>query len=290
MRVTHRMLVDTLTANLADSARRLQKVQDELSSGQRLRRPSDDPPAVAKALTLRDVVAVNDQYLRNIDISVAWLNATDSSLGTLGQVLLRAKELAVQGANGALGPAELAALGQEVDQLLGGALQVVNSTLGDDHLFAGYQTATLPFSVSGSTVVYAGDGGAMQREIGKATLVPINVTGDRLVPIVQALADLRGHLVAGDQGAIVADVGALDTAIETNLQLRAAVGARINRFEFAGQRLQDVQTSLAGLLSEVQDVDFAEAITRFMLQENVYKAALTAGARAVQPSLLDFLR
>ncbi len=290
MRVTHRMLVDTLTANLADTFRRLQKVQDELSSGQRLRRPSDDPPAVAKALTLRSARAVNEQYLRNMDVSISWLNATDSSLSTLGRILLRAKELAVQGASGALGPDDLAAIGQEVDQLLSGALQVANSALGDDHLFAGCQTSTPPLAVPGSSVVYSGDTGALRREIGKGTAVAINVTGDRLSPILQALVDLRDHLLAGDHSSVAADIGAVDAAIEINLQIRAEVGAKVNRFEFAADRLEEIQTSLAGLLSEVQDVDFAEAITRFMLQENVYKAALTAGARAVQPSLLDFIR
>ena len=74
------------------------------------------------------------------------------------------------------------------------------------------------------------------------------------------------------------------------MAVRADVGARVNRLESAQARQQQVQTRLTEELSKVEDIDYAEAITRYSVQENVYKAALEAGSRALQPSLFDYLR
>jgi flagellar hook-associated protein 3 FlgL len=68
------------------------------------------------------------------------------------------------------------------------------------------------------------------------------------------------------------------------------VGARINRLDASRSRAALLQERLAGLLSKTEDTDFAATITAFTSQENVYKAALDAGSRALQPSLLDYLK
>ena len=74
------------------------------------------------------------------------------------------------------------------------------------------------------------------------------------------------------------------------LNVRADIGARTNRLESALTRQESLKARLTGLLSKVEDTDFAEAITDFTNQTNVYKAALAAGAKALQPSLLDYLK
>ena len=293
-RVTHNMIANTFQADLSEIFGRLQKVHEQLSSGRRIRRPSDDPPAVIQAVSLRSALQLNDQFLRTINLSKTWMDTSEGALAVLTNALARARELAVQGANGTLTTADRQNIGKEVDQLLGAAVSATNTSSVGAYIFAGHKTTTTPFAVAASVVTYSGDAGQMSREIGSGLQLAINVTGDvptaSLKSVLEALVLLRDDLNAGNQVAVAADLGTVDTAIETVLRLRAEVGAKINRFDFTEERLQDVQLALTRLLSETQDVDMAETITRFQLEENVYKAALNAGSRAIQPSLLDFMR
>jgi flagellar hook-associated protein 3 FlgL len=105
------------------------QLQSQLSSGKRLTRPADDPPAVERALTYRAAVAAGEQYLETMERSLGWLAATDDALGTAAEILQRANELAVQGANGALGQSQMQGLAAEVNQLVEHLVTVGNATL-----------------------------------------------------------------------------------------------------------------------------------------------------------------
>lgn len=289
-RVTHNMMSDKFLTNLSSVFGRLQKVHDQLTSGRRIQRPSDDPPGATKALSLRSALQLNEQYLRTIDLSKSWLDTSEAALSTLTDVVQRSRELAIQGANDTLTAVDRAASAKELDQLVGSALAAANTQQLGSYLFSGTKITTSPFSLAGSTVTYNGNTGLMQREIGPGLTVPVNVTGDQLTSSLQTLVDLRDAFNTGTSAAVSAQLDPLDAALNQILKLRADVGARINRFDFTDQRLQDIQLSLTALLSGVQDVDTAETASKFAQEQTAYQAALAAGGKAIQPSLMDFLR
>src|ERR1051325_6964045 len=101
-RVTHNMMADKFLNNLNEIFDRLQKVHNQMTSGHKIARPSDDPPGATQALSLRSATQLNDQYLRTIDLSKTWLDASEAALATVTDVIQRARELAVQGANDTL--------------------------------------------------------------------------------------------------------------------------------------------------------------------------------------------
>ncbi len=80
MRVTTRSMIDGLIANLQASQEAQDRLQNQITSGKRVNRPSDDPTAAWRGMRLRDASAANSQYLRNMDDARAWLNTTDSAL------------------------------------------------------------------------------------------------------------------------------------------------------------------------------------------------------------------
>ncbi|HEY8393309.1 MAG TPA: flagellin, partial [Thermaerobacter sp.] len=82
----------------------------------------------------------------------------------------------------------------------------------------------------------------------------------------------------------------LDGAIDQVLRLRAEVGAKVNRIELGLNRMTEIRIDSERLLSEVEDVDVAETVMRLSVSEAAYRAALMAGARIIQPTLMDFLR
>jgi flagellar hook-associated protein 3 FlgL len=295
MRITNPMVSDTVLRNLQNNLAELERLQNQLTSGKRLSRPSDDPPAVETALNYHATIAAGEQYLRNMDSSSAWLQATDATLGSANDLLQRARELAVQGANDTLDTNQKADIAAEVDQLLQQMVQLGNATLKGQRLFAGLKTDANPFTLNAgppTTVAYSGDNGQMLREIDVGTTMAINTPGNSVfAPAFAALISLRDNLRAGNSAAVRAtDIPGVDAALDTVLTTRASVGAKVNRLQGAQDRQQQLQARITELLAKTEDTDYTAAISDFTQQDTVYKASLQAAAKALQPSLMDYLR
>src|SRR5579875_3533483 len=150
MRVTNSMIGDATVAALQQNLESLSQLEKQLTTGKRINQPSDDPPAVEVALSYQTSIAAGQQYLRNISSATSWLQ--------------RARELAVQGANDTLATSDQADMASEVDQLLQQMVQLGNSGLQGQRLFAGLKTDADPFTLNAgppTTVVYSGDNGQM---------------------------------------------------------------------------------------------------------------------------------
>jgi flagellar hook-associated protein 3 FlgL len=285
------MLTATFMRDLNSNLRGLAKYQHQLASGKRVSRPSDDPVAIVHSLRLRSDLGDIEQFAKNVDHALSWLNLTDTALSQAGDILQRARELAVYGANGTLPQGSRDALAEEVQQLFDQLVQVGNTTYAGQYIFAGTETKTAPFKADGT---FGGNAGAKETEIGTNQNLQYNVTGDvvfKQPDAFRALEDLITHLKAGATDQISsADIAALDQVIDHLLAVRAEVGARVNRLEMTKSRLDDANINFTDLLAKVEDVDVAQTIMELKNQENVYRAALATGARIIQPTLVDFLR
>jgi flagellar hook-associated protein 3 FlgL len=290
MRITHGMIVDTTLRHLSANLGRLERLSTELSSGRRLHKPSDDPVGVATALQHRATLEQLDQHLKNVDEALAWVGITDSALDMTGQVIRRARELASAGANDTLGADERLAIKSEIDNLIQQTAQIANTTNGGQYIFSGTRTTT-PAYTTGTPPTFQGNTGAVVREIAPTTTIAVNTDGQATFqPIISALSALSTALAANDGTAINATIGTLDAVESATLRMRADNGARQNRLEAQRSRLLDIQLNVTELRSSVEDTNMAEAIMHFTTAQTVYKAALDAGARSMQPSLMDYLR
>lgn len=292
MRVTHRLMTQSMNHNLGASLRRLYAEQEKISTGKRIHYPADDPVGLESAMRLGSMVNEYEQYQRNVDDAVAWLSLTESSLAQIGEGLHRVRELTVNAANGTLTDSDRQDIAKEIAQIRDDVFHIGNTRFGDRYIFAGTATQRPPFENDNGALVYKGSTqGDITYEIGPGTNLGIGVRGDRVIlPVLDLLGDLHDALDQGDQAAIDAALGDLDTAFGELLRWRSEVGARMSRLELAESRYADDMIHLKGLISEREDVDYAEAILRLKQEENVYRAALASGARVIQPTLIDFLR
>ncbi len=303
MRITQHMMVENLRSIINTSGEKLTDLQDQLASGKRLRRPSDDPQDVNKALKLKATSQQNDQYLRNISNAKSWLEDTDSALDQLSNVLIRARDVAVRGSSDTLGQSERDQLATQVDSMLAEALQDANADHQDQYLFAGRRVkltgGSLPFEVTGSSLSYNGDtSGYLKLEIEKNTSpLSISILGatastgtGTLGDALNALISLRDGLQSGSISTISAQLTQISTSLDDVADLRGQVGAKVSRLDETETALNSAQTRVASLLSRAQDTDVADVMTKLTMQENVYRTSLAAGARVIQQSLLDFLK
>lgn len=298
MRVTNSMITRGLLANLNRHMTRMEELHLQLSSGKRLRVPSDDPAGTSIGMRLHTTLTQVRQHRANLDAGLSWLQATDAALQEATDTLNRAKELAVYGATDTLPQESRDALAAEVDQLFQHMIDIANTRHGGLYIFSGNQTLTAPYTLGPfqpgppAAPPYAGDDGQRLYEFSDGVTVPVNVPGNEVFdPILEALVELRTALEAGDGRTVGGEVlEKLDAAMDGLLRARANVGARMNRLEMAQARMDDLELNLEQILSNTEDVDIARVIIDLKVSENAYRAALAAGARIIQPSLMDFLR
>ena len=311
MRVTNKMMNSTLLLNLNRGLSRLERINNQLGTKKKINAPSDDPVKAGLILRTRSSIKETEQYIRNIDAAISWLDASDVVLQDVISVIHRAKELAVNGASTHLDPTARQALADEVAQLHDNLLQLANSTHGGRYIFAGQHTDTKPFDGGGVTdgkindVSFLVERGekllpkerSLEFEIAVGVTMAVNVDafdddGREILftPVFQALQQLYRQLVDHPDYAGAEPIGALDAALDGVLQHVSELGGKQNRVELAQERLLDLQLNLTKILSEEQDLDYAEAIMELKMEEFAYRTALAVGARIIQPSLVDFLR
>jgi flagellar hook-associated protein 3 FlgL len=292
MRVTESMMYNSTNRSLSNDLAALQSVTEKISSSKQLNRPSDNPADVRSAVGLRDTLAQLNQYVRNIDNASSKVSAMDTALSSAGDLIQRANELAIEGANGTLSSDQRAAIAAEISQLTEAMAQDANAKVGDEYIFSGFRVDRAPYQITGPGQVgaYQGDGGVIVTRVGSASTMQVNVSGQSVFqPAIDALTQLQADLNSGQpvQGSTLTQIG---DALQTMLQARATIGARANRLDDAKTSQTDLVTSNEALLSQLEDVDMPSAITELTKRQTTYQASLAVTAKVMQTSLIDYLR
>lgn len=293
-RITERSLSNNAMIGLQASLSKMAGFQERMTSGKQMSRPSDSPVGTVSAMQFRTEIRASEQYVRNSDDGLGWLGTADSTLAAMNVQLRRANEQVLSGmSSGTAGsPAAREAVAAELESIRESLIGMANTTYLGRPIFGGTTPGGQAFDQSGT---YVGDDGKVTRTVGSATQINVNVdgkaafgTGD--ANIFKILEDVATHLRAGSIDDLTDDLGKLQAASDTVIKQAAHVGARYNRVEQMRQAALDQQLELKSQLSEVEDIDLPQAIMDMQLQETAYKAALAATAKAIQPSLIDFLR
>lgn len=318
MRVTQKMLGWQTLNSINNNLSRIQKIQEHINTGKKINRPSDDPVGLSYSLRYRSEIRATEQYQRNLDSAISWLDVTDTTLSQVNDVLQRARELAVKGANGTNPDQALEAIAAEMDELADELWEIANTRFNGKYIFNGQRTDQPPYPFPHSYLgdEHAGDSfdkGQIKFEVSRGVTVQVNfhageifgsvVPGDGGDPPKPAenvdadednafyiLQTLSQALRDADFEAVDDMLGRLDARIDKVLEKWSELGAKRNRVDLIEHRLQDNDLNIQALLSKTEDVDYAEAITNLKMEENVYMASLSVGARIIQPSLIDFLR
>jgi flagellar hook-associated protein 3 FlgL len=292
-RVTHNSVASRAMTGLQGNLTRLAKLQEQLSSGKQMSRPSDSPAGTATAMHMRAEIRAAQQHGRNADNGLGWLATADNALTSSLDLVRRVRELTLQGmsAGTATTPGGHEALAAEIDNIREQLIATANARYADRPVFGGTTAGGVAYSSAG---VYTGETEAIQRTVGPNSRVRVDTDGPATfgsgpTQLFAVLTDLS-QAMRTDPSTLGVALGRLDTASQTLQTQLSDVGARYNRLAQMRQTAEDRLLTLRTQLSDVEDVDLPETIMHLQLQETAYQAALGATARAVQPSLMDFLR
>ena len=298
-RITQRTVSNTMMQGLQGNLGRLSKLQEQLSSGRQVNRPSDSPVKTVEAMQFRSGIRRTEQHVRNADDGLAMLGTADAALTDSLKMTGRARELVLQGLNDANNAEGRKALATELRSLRDGLVAVANTRYLDRPVFGGNTVARDAYDrVTGR---YLGDQGLVERTIAPGTQISVNVTGTevfgadgdagQLFRVLDDLAvALEDHDPASRHAALEGGLVDLDKAVDTIVNKLGEIGARYNRVETVRSAAEGQLIKMSQSLSEVENIDLPRTIVDLQMQEVAYKAALGATARVVQPSLLDFLR
>ncbi len=285
---------------MLDNQSTLSRTQLQLSSGQRMLAPSDDPTAATKVLELDQLLGKVSQFQRNADRAEARLRREESVLQGMGDILQRVRELAVQGLNASLSPEDRGAIAQEARQHLDGLLALANETdANGEYLFSGYRAETPPIVDGGSgNYSYQGDRGQRLVQIGGSRHVATNDPGDRVfmgiddgsggsTDLFAIVHQLASDLDADNPSSIT--LTQLDNAMERIFNVRASVGGRMNAIENQRGINDSFSLVMEENRSSLEDLDYAEAISRMQQQMLSLQASQQTFMKVEGLSLFNYL-
>lgn len=289
------MLQDNMLRNLFRSQALMNKYMTQINTGKKITRPSEDPVIAMKGMNYRTQVAEVEQYRRNASEIWSWMDHSDDVLDKTTKAIQRIEYLAVQAANGTYGRDELKSIAEEVKQLQEQIVELANTNVNGKYIFNGTDTNIPPIikGEKGFEINYNPDElNPVLIEVSKGIKFQVNVSPEEIFDqeLFDDIKDFIKRLEDGEQDLIGDSIGALNKNMLKIVNGRAELGARMNRLELIEDRLSQQEIIAKDTMAKNEGVDFEEAVMNLLTQEVIHRAALSSGAKIIQPSLIDFLR
>ena len=306
MQISTNYLFERAVNQMSAVQTELAKSQAQIAARKQVLNPSDAPDQAAAIQRLKSVLARQDSYAKALGTIDTRLSAEDSTLSSASDMLIRVKEISIQAANDTLSPSDRQVLGVELKGLRDQLLSLANAQdNGGNYLFAGSRVRQTAFATDEKgQVVYQGDQTRMNVLVGEQRSVPINRTGsDAFVRVVrtddsgqtsgvgffQALDDLIKGVSTSDRLAMQRGIGEVDSLHQGLLMAHAGVGTDMKSVEQQASVVEDTTLSLKTALSNIEDLDYATAITQMNKQMLALEAAQSSFAKISQLSLFNYI-
>jgi flagellar hook-associated protein 3 FlgL len=284
------------------------KFSDQISSGKKVTSSSDNPAAFASIVQGKAVGKRTAVYQQTLSDATTDLNAGSSALQSVNDILVRAKQLALEGANSSTDSAAYNSLATEADSLLSSLISSTNSQQDGTYLFGGTADNAPPFRVATTgpdgkpaTIAYDGAAERGRNLVGAQQTVDTKYVGQDVfqtagADVFQALIGLRDDLrnstlsSADKANAVSNRIGQLDTARDQIGDVIGEQGSAAAGLQAIQNRLESIQLNVTSRTGELEGTDYAEAVVKLKEQQTIFEATLAVSSKILQPTLLDFIR
>lgn len=299
MRIANQSIYNAITLRLAKSTEELYKANQVASSGKKINNLSDDPVALVQVLSVRSSISNMDQLNRNITAGRNWLDAGETALESVKELITDAKVLGLQMVNGTMSESERMDAADQVEGILDQVVSLANTTVNGQYIFAGTETDQKPFEIGADAsgdpiVVYSGNDDPFTIKIGKDADVQVGhdgetVFGNDASGILRTLIDLKGSLETNDTAGIEQTLTTLDTDYNHVINTVSEIGAKGLRLDTKEKIIGDLKFSYQERKSSLEDADIIEAISNLNAKQTAYEAALASSSKVMRMTLLDYL-
>lgn len=298
MRISTNTVQETIVRQIQQLGGQTAKLQNQVATGQRILSADEDPAATARVLNHQSELRRVDQFEENATRAIEISQATFAGLKDVKEISDRSTELATLGRS-PTSPDALRAYSSEVNQLIEQLLQVGNTRLGNDYLFAGTAVDAAPFSATRdangnvTAVSYDGNMSVASIPLSEVASVSPSSTPDTnlaLRDLLNELVSLRDALAANDSAGIATSQDNLINGEDAFVTALASTGAVQTRIEVNRTQQQTRGDSLVELINRETTVDLPDAIVRLNQSQVAYQASLQSAANIMKLSLLDYIR
>lgn len=283
-RVTSQAQQANSLQNIFRITENLFKAQQEIATGKRINRPSDDPAGIRDALLLRTGVKQAQQFIRNIDNNRIFIQAGDTSLQSIDLNLIRAKELAVSELGGASSAETRGFAATELDQIISQVFETANTKVKNQFIFSGTNFRIEPFSSEASGAVYLGNSESFQVGVANNASVDFSIPGSEVLatdlnPVITSSTLLS--TLNGGAGITAGSISISDRAGNTasiSVNATDTMAALISRINAAGV---NVTASINSSASGLQLTD-----TNSTISQSLTVSEVSGGSTAIELGIL----
>ena len=309
MRVTNNMMMTAITEGLSRNVQSLVSLSEKLSTGKKINRPSDDPVGMANIMDYQKTLTKTEQYITNIERGKLQIETMESVLNAIEENLQLAEDIALDQSSGGIETRDAAI--EQIKGIVDQVMQLGNTKLGENYLFAGHQSHTVPFvrnldGIDGTaddySVQYNGDNGDLKIITGEGSHVKINAHGDEIftgdgvadgVNVFDVLEDLLEGLENPDEAAgqiqIQAQVENLAKAETQINSVRTRNAGTYERLETTLNYWEDFQYRIEQSLSSTQAINTEQTTVELNNQETIYETTISLAAEVMNINLMNIL-
>jgi len=297
MRVIFNGLFRQVADELNRTAGDLAAAQQQVSSGRRITKPSDDPSGASSAVTDHAVLGTLDAYTKTADTATSRLTVVDSALSDIVTKLTAAQTAAASARGSSVSQSQRDAAAASLQGISEALLGDVNAQFHGAYLFSGSRATTAPYTVGAGGVIssYQGNTATPSVDLGQGRSLQIAFDGSAIAQgsdptdVFTVLTNLITAVRAGDVAGISQGMAGLDRATDRATLAQTQVGTNLNALDDARVRLSTERLTVRAQLSQTEDVNMASAVAHMSQADTAYRAALGAFSKVGRVSLMDYL-
>ena len=324
MRITNSSMIRTQLYDTQQSLSKMNTLNQQITTGKVISKVSDDPQKAIKIMNMNNEIKYTEKYNSNIDETVGWMNTSDDSLQTVGDLLSDIKDTILKVGNGTYSQSEMKSLNSDMNEKIKQLGDTLNSTYGGKYMFGGSNVDDAPIKVTtdangvvklefnkdknGQILPNTED---LKTDISGGVNIDYNVSVGELFNIKDAngkntnlldevnnISKLMNDIANGDEqtastakDTLLNDTkGKIDTLFDHVLTERTSLGVKVSTAEKIKDANDDDLTTMKDVLSKDQDTDVVEAFIELQSAELVYQASIKVGSKLIQPTVLDYIR
>lgn len=275
------------------------QLQEKISTGKEVSKPSDNPVAAARILELSNSKQVNQSYADTRKVARTSLDVYETSLNSVTNALLSVQSSITSAGNGSYTDSERKYIGQEVQTAYDTLLNMANTKdANGNYLYAGFKSDSPAFD---SNAVYQGDSSQLKMQVDGQRQMGVTFTGDNVFLSNDIFTQLKNMITAlntpvtsANQAAYSAtlstSLGSVKGTLDNVLNVRAEVGSKLNELEALDTTGTDLDLQFDKSLSSIQDLDYTKALSELSKQNTILEAAQKSFVNTTQLSLFQYIQ
>ena len=307
MKISTSLFFDRALNQMVTTQNSLAQSQAQLSTGKKVVQVSDAPDEATAIQRLKSVIARQDSFEQAVKTTQNRLNAEETALDATANIMVRMKELTIQALNDTYGPKDREIIAVEMQGLQEDLLSYANTRdVNGAYLFSGSRVFTPPFAANTQgDIVYQGDETVNLVDVGDQRQIRLNRTGTEVFGRVtrdlpdgstegrsffQSVQDLVDAVRTSDREAMNRGLGELDDLNQRVAVSQAKVGSAMNVVSNQTAVLEETRLQLKTVLSEIEDLDYTEAVTEMQKRMMALEASQASFAQISRLNLFDYIR